>query len=226
MSDIGAIAGAGVNILGQYWLNRSQSRQQRKISLAQWNRENEYNHPAAQMARLKEAGINPHMAYNRGQVDNTAAKIGEMPATDTGGLLSQFADVSLKQAQASNLKAHSENLRQKTATEKLTTALTGAKAKHAQLEQYFFEDSYDTRQSLLDAQLVNSVLDANLKEFEKKLNSQGMTKQDGLHWRQLFELANEAGLDFKSFYHKHKTTIDQIFGKEHFEALQKLLKDN
>lgn len=37
--------------------------QQYKWAVEQWNRENEYNKPINQMARLKEAGINPNMVF-------------------------------------------------------------------------------------------------------------------------------------------------------------------
>ena len=38
---------------------------QNKWNLEQWNRENEYNSPAQQMARLKAAGLNPDMISER-----------------------------------------------------------------------------------------------------------------------------------------------------------------
>ena len=229
MSIIGAVAGAGLQTLGQYWLNRRAAKDQRRLTLEMWNRQNEYNHPAQQMERLKSAGINPHMAYAKGTINNVAAKPGEFPAAaapNLEGVLSQFADISVKQAQANNLKAQTENLQQKTKTEELTTLLTGAKAKTAELERFFFEDSYGTRQSLLDVQLVNGVLDANLKEFEKKLNSHGLTKSDQLLWRQIFNIGKQAGIDVRAIYSKHKTTIDKIFGKDHAAELQRLLKGN
>ena len=45
--------------------------------LEMWQAQNAYNHPTEQMARLKEAGINPHMAYMKGNLPNQAK---EMPA--------------------------------------------------------------------------------------------------------------------------------------------------
>lgn len=44
---------------------------QRKDSLADWNMQNEYNSPAAQMARLKAAGLNPNLVYGSGAVATT-----------------------------------------------------------------------------------------------------------------------------------------------------------
>lgn len=41
-------------------------------NLEMWNRQNEYNLPINQMQRLKDAGINPHLAYAKGGVQNQA----------------------------------------------------------------------------------------------------------------------------------------------------------
>lgn len=54
--------------------NRQLAMYQNDMNLAQWNRENEYNHPIQQMARLQAAGINPNLAYSNGAGANVAAK--------------------------------------------------------------------------------------------------------------------------------------------------------
>lgn len=38
----------------------------RKDNLADWEMQNAYNSPAAQMQRLKDAGLNPHLVYGKG----------------------------------------------------------------------------------------------------------------------------------------------------------------
>lgn len=40
--------------------------QNRRRALEDWNRQNAYNHPAQQMQRLKEAGLNPNLVYGGG----------------------------------------------------------------------------------------------------------------------------------------------------------------
>lgn len=42
------------------------------LQIAQWNRENQYNTPAAQMDRLRAAGLNPNLVYGNGAVGNTS----------------------------------------------------------------------------------------------------------------------------------------------------------
>jgi len=63
-----AAANAGAQLL----TNRAQKRSnlemyntQRQDALADWNRQNQYNSPEAQMTRFKEAGLNPHLIYGQ-----------------------------------------------------------------------------------------------------------------------------------------------------------------
>lgn len=63
-----AAANAGAQLL----TNRAQKRSnlemyntQRADALADWNRQNQYNSPEAQMTRFKEAGLNPHLIYGQ-----------------------------------------------------------------------------------------------------------------------------------------------------------------
>jgi ribosomal protein L25 (general stress protein Ctc) len=75
-----AVIAAGANLLGQglnyaataninestqKW-NEKMYGQQRMDAMADWMRQNEYNSPAEQMRRLREAGLNPHLVYGGG----------------------------------------------------------------------------------------------------------------------------------------------------------------
>lgn len=60
--------------------NRKLAEYQNEMNLAQWNRENEYNHPIQQMARLQSAGLNPHLVYGSG-AQTVSAKSPEMVAS-------------------------------------------------------------------------------------------------------------------------------------------------
>lgn len=52
----------------------------RQFAVDMWNKQNEYNLPTNQMQRLRDAGINPHLAYSQGQPMNTS----NAPATPSG----------------------------------------------------------------------------------------------------------------------------------------------
>lgn len=67
--------------------NLNLAKQQNQWNIDQWNRENAYNTPIAQMARYKAAGLNPDLMYGQ---QNLAAASPEMTAGDG----SQPTDVS------------------------------------------------------------------------------------------------------------------------------------
>lgn len=48
------------------------ARQQNQWNLEQWQRENDYNSPTSQMARLRAAGLNPDLMYGQGSTGNSA----------------------------------------------------------------------------------------------------------------------------------------------------------
>ena len=59
---IGAVGSLFSSIFGNRGRRRSESAA-RKFNLEQWHRQNQYNHPIEQMARLKAAGLNPNLIY-------------------------------------------------------------------------------------------------------------------------------------------------------------------
>lgn len=60
----------------QAQLDSKLAKYQYDMNLEQWNRENAYNLPSQQMARLKAAGLNPNLAYD--SLSTTAASSPEM----------------------------------------------------------------------------------------------------------------------------------------------------
>ncbi|AXH76446.1 MAG: DNA pilot protein [Microviridae sp.] len=96
----------------------------RKDNLEFWNMQNQYNSPAAQMQRFKDAGLNPNLIYGQGSNGNSNS----IPTPDVqsvnfreprieGGhpdvmsaLLAQ-ADLRIKNAQVSNIEAQNDVIR-------------------------------------------------------------------------------------------------------------------
>lgn len=90
-----------------------------------WERANKYNSPTAQMTRLKDAGLNPHLVYGSGTVaGNTSTstpkyntpdveykyKSRDVPDVDLRTLGSYIQDATLKKAQIANLRQQNDNL--------------------------------------------------------------------------------------------------------------------
>lgn len=112
---------------------------QNEYNRQMWQMSNEYNAPAAQMARLKQAGLSPNLVYGGGGAPgNTqgppprsemaryaapSAQYNYAPVVDLPSMLSLYQDFSVKQAQVDNLKAQTENTRSRTINESIQSGL-------------------------------------------------------------------------------------------------------
>lgn len=95
---------------------------QNNTYLTNWGLENEYNSPVNQMKRLKDAGINPHLAYQGGGFNNSAGSIGvaspsggqaKAPEIDPSFVTSiflNFIDLEKKRADIDLLKEQVKNM--------------------------------------------------------------------------------------------------------------------
>lgn len=131
-----SVAGAGATFASAFsnmfnnWLNvrYQQDANAQNIALAgranqwsidQWNRENAYNNPRAQMMRLKMAGINPNAAFANGVDGNLA---GASPAVTTPSVAAPYtqsvydplvaSQVALNEAQARKLNTDADDVEQ------------------------------------------------------------------------------------------------------------------
>lgn len=92
---------------------------QRTDALADWNRQNQYNSPSAQMQRFKEAGLSPHLIYGQ---TNTAPPV-RSSSVDTPKYQAPQLDANLPQM-AMQLAAQQQNIKNMEAQEKLINAQT------------------------------------------------------------------------------------------------------
>jgi len=165
------LIGSGVNAVTQLLTNSSQKNtnlqmynMERTNALADWNRQNEYNSPKAQMARYKEAGLNPHLIYGQSQtaqpVRSTDAKAPNYVAprldTDALNVPNIALQMGLLSTQTANLQAQADLKKQ----------------------EYTFKDDYNDllleqgrekskimRGTLANTQLQNEVMQNNIKKI-------------------------------------------------------------
>lgn len=84
---------------------------QRADALSDWERQNEYNSPTAQMARFRDAGLNPALIYGQSNtadaVRSSDFKQPQLRAANYDSLANvpgQFFDARIKEAQTDNLR--------------------------------------------------------------------------------------------------------------------------
>jgi len=141
-----SLIGSGINALSQSSTNRSQlnfSREmyerQRKDALTDTAFQNEYNSPAATMARLKAAGLNPNLIYGQGtQAAGTSAQTRsasppgynpQAPKIDASGVqvaLMQMYDLQKTQAETNKIEAMTKLLQEQAGLPTAQKALTHA----------------------------------------------------------------------------------------------------
>lgn len=114
--------------------NRELAEYEWSKNLEMWNMQNEYNSPAAQMQRYKDAGLNPMLMYGDGG-GASGGNATQMPKYNAPRqeydvnpmrlmpLLQGFMDVKLKNEQADLVKTQRKNVEQQTIAQLLTSNL-------------------------------------------------------------------------------------------------------
>lgn len=188
--------------------------------LEMWERANAYNAPAAQMERLKAAGLNPNLVYGTGSVAGQAAgKIPEYQVPDqpfvpvslegAGQSIMQYQDMRLREAQVSALEAQTRNADARTATEFVRKSKYLSDADKAAIEARILSELEDVEVGkgvaeldLIKQRLTNEqkkALNLDLKnEFQRYRNQwekYGVTGRDALWIRAAVKIIQELGLD-------------------------------
>jgi hypothetical protein len=136
---LAGIAGAGANTASTLSTNKAQRKwneamynRQREDALADWARTNQYNSPLAQMQRLREAGLNPHLAYGGGPnavsapIRGTDSKAWnpQAPAFNFGQIADQYLGAQATSQAIENTKLQAELIKQQTEKAKADTLNT------------------------------------------------------------------------------------------------------
>ena len=160
------------NAKNRKWQSK-ENQKARDYNTEMWEKNNAYNDPTQQMERLKNAGINPHLAYSQGGVTNTSSSPassnassmpeGRAPQLDVNAILNARlvgeqinnikADTAKKHAEAQNIGTDTEG---KTLSNGITTKV---------LENW--QQSYEADMSFKKS--ATSVNYSNIQVNDKKI---------------------------------------------------------
>lgn len=165
------VAGSNLNRKTRAW-NEKMYGVQRSDALADWNMQNEYNSPTSQMARLRDAGLNPNLVYGNGitqssptirsasvekwNPENVMAGTGAV----VGDSLMRYFDVRMREAQTDNLKAQNTVIAQDALLKAAQTAATLEAIPQRQA---------DTQSKLFDLDMKNTLRNNSLEMAHESL---------------------------------------------------------
>lgn len=123
LSSVGSVLNDITGVSSSYEDQRKAMREQNAYNTQMWNLQNEYNTPASQLARMREAGIdiNPtSYALGTGNLSNTAALVGSAsgfqgspagnPISALMGVASGIQGIKESKARTDNMEKQNENL--------------------------------------------------------------------------------------------------------------------
>jgi hypothetical protein len=152
-----ALVGNALNVGSQLLTNAQQKRtnleiydRQRADALADWNRQNMYNAPEAQMTRFKEAGLNPHLIY--GQM--TTAQPIKTPEAKAPNYVAPQVDpeglnVLGKQYALETQRLQLENMQKQGGLIEAQTLKTNSETDWKNINTKFAKDTFDIRKFTL-----------------------------------------------------------------------------
>jgi len=142
----GAIA-SGVNAISSFFTNKANKNtalemydRQRADALADWNRQNEYNSPSAQMQRYKDAGLSPHLIYGQ---TNTAPAVRSSTLDTPKALAPQFDQQTLFAPLQMELMKEQINLT------KANAMKSASETDWKNLNTKFFNETYGNRKDIM-----------------------------------------------------------------------------
>lgn len=209
--------------------NRELAEYQYEKDLEMWERQNAYNDPSMQMARLKAAGLNPNLVYGDKGVSGNWSAPGpkyqapnveyqyQNPFQNLGSAVAMYQDMRLRQAQIDNVNAQTANTNARTATESFNTLLRGLQVEGETVDTRVKQNLENYQYQIKDAELsrAQNELAVQLERIKMMSNEQQLqalemqARQRGLTNAELETERREAELlflQYKNEWMKHGVT--------------------
>ncbi len=211
IAALGNVSAAAINSSGA---KKSQARAN-KFNIAQWERNNEYNSPSSQMARLQSAGLNPNLIYGAGgstAVGNSNGPPAPSKATPHSfqnpfANITQFADIRQKGATTDNLKAQNTVIEQEAILKGAQTAKIGVETAKNKFDLGLAEELKNTslqaasenlrsmEATTIGKQLDNSFKDKALRDRVRTLFYDAEYARENLGGKQLDNRLKQLEID-------------------------------
>lgn len=222
-AGIGAISGpiaAAIQVAAQQEENKRNrrynlylARLQNRWNLEQWQRENDYNSPTAQMARYRKAGMNPNLAYGHptlaassptltsgaSSAPQDMSSIGEGVRT-FGQAQQMMLNMEMQKAQIEAIKAGTENTKANTEKTSEETKNVVVAREGMSIQNYISSITAGDTIELARVNLKIATADLDMKPYEKQILAENIKilqqtyEQGNLnleHTRQQIELAKK-----------------------------------
>lgn len=147
----------GLNDIWDDFTGNSAIDKQNEYNIQMWNMQNEYNTPANQMKRYREAGLNPNLIYGNGT--SSAGNAGSAPTMQAHqGSASKFLDLVHLGLQLKNMWQQNKNLSAQTDDIKAQTLQRKASANYDNAVLDFYKKhGYFPGQSAVPTNIVKEV---------------------------------------------------------------------
>ena len=183
---LGTGIGAGIQSRNRKFAVQ-QYEKQREDNIEDFNMQNAYNHPAQQMERLRQAGLNPNLVYGKG-ADTTAAVIKGAQKADykaenwaaplgnvASNALTVYQNVQTQQAQRDNIIASTKATQQDVILKQAQTAQIAAATAKTEQETRLASDLYQN--TVQSANIALQQAQANLQSTEIQQELMRLQKQ-------------------------------------------------
>lgn len=166
----GSFITTGANLLGGLIGQGAQHRRNVKL----WKMQAEYNSPEQQMARLKAAGLNPHLVYGQGAsgASGSMSTAPDSAKIDVGNVGSDFSNnyFAMQQLKLTETKQQAEINQME-----INNALTIARTESQLLGNKFDSESFKSRIDELQLKNENLTSSTALNKSSKAVNVQRVT---------------------------------------------------
>jgi hypothetical protein len=171
-----------------------------------WNMQNKYNTPKAQMARLKEAGLNPALIYGSGATNTGVAgsiapakaspyNIKDPTPTALNAAMLQ-SQIQLQNSQSGKNIAETKNIEENlpfnVESSRQIMKINSQKALQETTRTLELNESYQKRIDILAEQVKQSKSNTATKKLDATLSDAGTRVNDFIGWRKLSEVWNWA----------------------------------